>query len=102
MDPAEGRWEQAVLASLERRKRISRSSAPSGQQDIVHVRILVDRTGRVLSSTIERSRHIASLDEAALDLVRRSSPLPAPPASLADGALEFVVPVNYSITEARP
>lgn len=93
-------WERAVLESLERRKRYPPRARSEGLWDTVYMYIRVDRTGRVISSNIDRSRGIALLDRAALALVQRASPLPAPPASLHDSALEFVVPLDYSIEGA--
>jgi protein TonB len=95
------RWEEAVLQSLERRKRYPPDARSAGLEDIVYVRIRVDRSGKVLASSISHSHGLAGLDRAALDLVRRANPLPAPPDSLSDSALEFVVPLDYSLEEGR-
>jgi periplasmic protein TonB len=39
----------------------------------------------------------AAFDEAAIAMVRRSDPLPAPPALIADDGLSFTVPVIFRI-----
>lgn len=94
---AEQSWENLVLARLQRNKRYPGEAEAEGQEDAVYVRITVDRAGNVLASAIVHSRHFLALDNGALDLVRRSSPLPPPPASITSNTVQFVVPVNYFI-----
>lgn len=94
---AEQSWENLVLARLLRNKRYPGEAEAAGEEDVVYVRITVDRAGNVLDSAIVRSRHFLPLDNGALDLVRRSSPLPSPPASISSNTVQFVVPVNYFI-----
>lgn len=90
-------WEQAVLARLEKRKRYPAKAQRTGQQDTVYIQVVVDRLGRVMSSRIYRSQRVALLDAAALDLVKKSSPLPPPPATVEGDRVEFIVPVEYLI-----
>lgn len=96
-----GDWEQHVLAELARRKRYPAPARRAGMEDTVYVRIRVDRSGRVLSSAVAQSHRLDPLDAAALDLVRRTAPLPPPPPSVAGAEVEFVVPLTYSLAEAR-
>lgn len=90
-------WEAQILQRLEHKMRYPVRAQRAGAQDVIYVRITVDRMGRVLSAVIDQSKGISLLDTAALDLVRRSGPLPAPPSSLSDRELEFVVPLEYTL-----
>ena len=98
---AQNAWERAVLAELEKRKRYPTRAQRAGQQDTVYIRIVVDRAGRILSNTIYRSQQVDILDAAALDLVKESNPLPAPPAAVEGHSVEFIVPVEYLIRNSR-
>jgi protein TonB len=51
------------------------------------VSFAVDASGRVTSSRIARSSGSAELDRAALAMVQRASPLPAPPPELAGSSI---------------
>jgi periplasmic protein TonB len=98
---AEQTWEGLVLAELERRKSYPNAAKNNGEEDLVYVCIAVDTAGNVVRSTIVSSKHYALLDKAVLDLVRRASPLPPPPAQAVPGSMvEFVVPVEFFINRS--
>ena len=98
---AQQTWEGKVLAKLERLKRYPKESQSAGDQDRIMVTIRVDRAGNVITSSILRSRGLSALDAEVMALVRRCSPFPAPPASLRDADLTFVVPVEFSVARPR-
>lgn len=90
MSPA--RWQSRVNAHLNRHKRF-----PSGAkgQGVVAVRFAISPSGQVLSASVARSSGDAVLDSAAVDLVRRASPVPAPPPSIAQVRLGITVPISF-------
>jgi TonB family protein len=51
----------------------------------------------VLSTTIEKSSGDTAFDEAALAMVKRSDPVPAPPPLIADEGLSFTLPVIFRV-----
>jgi TonB family protein len=53
--------------------------------------------GHVISTSIEKGSGDAAFDEAALAMVRRSDPVPAPPPLIADEGLSFTVPVIFRV-----
>jgi len=55
----------------------------------------MDRDGRILSVRLERSSGFRALDEEALALPRRASPLPKPPEDVRGDPIELVVPVEF-------
>jgi len=57
----------------------------------------MDRGGRVLSASLERSSGFAELDREAMSLPNRAQPLPKPPEERAGDTLELVVPVEFFI-----
>lgn len=90
-------WEGRLLAHLERHKRYPSSAQRRRQQGVAQVRFVIDRNGTVLSYRLERSSGHAALDEESTDLLRRASPLPAPPPEIASDHMELVVPVEFTL-----
>lgn len=94
---AQQSWEGRVLARLEQKKRYPAEARRDGLEDTVYVRITIDRRGRVLASSIVRSRRYGVLDDAVRDLVRRADPLPALPDSMDVDQYTVTVPVDFYI-----
>jgi len=89
------RWQAQLLAHLERRKRYPREARARGEQGVAYVTFSIDRAGNVTSAGVARSSGVAALDQGALDMLRRASPVPAPPAEITQ--LTFTVPVQFAI-----
>ena len=83
-------WRGQVVAHLNGFK----PASPSGTGGTVRVAFSVDRNGRVLSASLAGSSGDGALDEAAVAMVRRASPVPAPPAELG-GRVSLAVPVRF-------
>jgi protein TonB len=85
-------WRSMLMALLNRRKRFP----PGGGRGTATVAFAIDRTGKVLSASLARSSGDAALDQEAVALARRISPVPAPPATLGHGGtILFAVPVRF-------
>jgi protein TonB len=59
--------------------------------------VTFDRLGHVVASSIAQSSGNAAYDQAALDMLRRSDPVPQPPPLVADQGLHFTLPVNFRV-----
>lgn len=86
-------WAKEVVAHLDRFKRYPVDKSNTAV-DIV-IAFSIDRFGRVGDVSIARSSGDVSFDDAAISMVRRASPLPAPPPKLADDGLSFSLPVGF-------
>ena len=93
-------WQRELVAQIERHKRFPVGA--TGQSGVARVAFSIDRSGRVRDVRIAASSGSATLDEAALDLIRRSQPFPEPPAALPEQNLSFVAPVRYLPPGRRP
>jgi periplasmic protein TonB len=94
------RWQKQLVAHLDRHKRYP---AGMGRRDIeVDVRFTIDRTGRLVSAVVTHGSGEAAFDEAALGMMHRSDPVPAPPSFILDDGLTFTVPVVFSAHGRRP
>jgi len=84
-------WRSMIMALLNRHKRIP----PGGGRGTATIAFAIDRTGHVLSARLARSSGEAALDQEAVALVRRVSPVPAPPANIGNGgSILLAVPVR--------
>jgi protein TonB len=61
------------------------------------VRFKVDRSGQVIASEVVKSSGSELLDEEALALLKRASPLPAPPGAIAEEMLDNVLPIYFGM-----
>ncbi|MEH6415974.1 energy transducer TonB family protein [Pseudomonas sp. CGJS7] len=98
LTPAPSQWQQRLLGHLQRYKRYPRQARRLHQQGVAEVGLTVDGDGRVLESRIARSSGYPSLDEEALAVVLRASPVPAPPAELGPPPLQVRVPIEFHIS----
>jgi protein TonB len=86
-----------LLAWLERHKRYPSEARSKRNQGTAMVWFVMDRQGRVQNCRLHKSSGFPVLDEAAVKMVERASPLPAMPKELPDQTLEVVVPVEFYI-----
>ena len=84
-------WRGALVAHLNRHKRYPGSG--SGTASVIFI---IDRSGEVLSAQLLRSAGHPRLDEEAVALAHRASPLPAPPSDLGQGSVTLTVPIRFS------
>lgn len=75
-------WQSRLVARLARYKRYPPGARLNGETGVVYVRFQVDNAGHVLSVELAQSSGFAELDNEVVSLVRRASPLPAPPAGM--------------------
>ena len=86
-------WKGAVLAALNRHKRYPGGGSGTGTAMIT---FSMNSSGQVTSARLLQSSGDRVLDDEAVALPRRASPLPPPPAELGGGAINLNVPVRFS------
>jgi TonB family protein len=89
-------WTKDLVAHLDRHKRYPKGLLKSVE---VSVRMTLDRLGHVVSVEIDKSSGDPAFDDAAIGMIKRSDPVPAPPPLVADEGLTFVLPVIYRKNE---
>jgi periplasmic protein TonB len=92
-------WERSMVMQLERHKRYP--SQAQGEQGVAILSFTIDHQGHLLSSRIVRSAGSAILDAAALAMLSRAEPFPAPPPGIADELLSITVPIRYGSSAKR-
>lgn len=88
-------WRRDLVMYLNKHKRYPAKAREERRHGVVNVAFAMDRTGRVLHATVAKSSGSDVLDQAALDILEKASPLPVPPVARVGDTLELVVPVNY-------
>jgi TonB family protein len=88
-------WEKELAAHFNRFKRYPADRAMQSAEVIVG--FVLDRLGHVVSARIVKGSGDASFDEAAMAMLRRSDPVPAPPSAIPDANLSFTVPVDFRV-----
>lgn len=88
-------WQSSVQRHIARRQKYPAGAERRREKGFVTVRFTIDREGNVRSATIAGSSGFASLDQAGLDLIYASSPLPRPPEGLPDWGLTIGMPLEY-------
>ncbi|MBR1250957.1 energy transducer TonB [Bradyrhizobium sp. AUGA SZCCT0169] len=92
-------WQKELISHLDKHKKYPKDRSQQAAE--IAVRFTLDRMGRVLSVSIEKGSGDAAFDEAALSMVRRSDPVPAPPPLIADEGLSFTVPVIFRVKSKK-
>lgn len=91
------RWQARLSAWLNRHKRYPSGPKRKGEEGTVQVAFTIDPSGRVTSSRVTRSSGNPEFDKAALDMLRRASPVPAPPKEIAKASMPIAVPVVFNL-----
>jgi TonB family protein len=88
-------WGQKVSAYFKLHKRFpdGKNRQKSGT---VKVKIVLSRLGHVMSVGVVRSSGDVAFDDAAISMIRRSDPVPRPPAALTDDQIPFTLDVDFS------
>jgi TonB family protein len=88
-------WEKELAAHFNKFKRYpAERSAQSAQ---VTVSFSLDSMGHITASRLVKSSGDAAFDQAALDMLKRSDPVPAPPPLVVDQGLSFTLPVIFHV-----
>jgi protein TonB len=86
-------WKSELVAQLNRHKRYPSGATGTGTATIAFT---LNRSGEVTSARLVGSSGDSALDQEALALPRRASPLPAPPAGLPGTSFALNVPIRFS------
>jgi periplasmic protein TonB len=86
-------WGRKISAYFELHKRYPVNKSKSTN---VKVSLVLNRRGNVVSVDVAQSSGDAAFDEAAVSMIRRSDPVPPPPAGLTDDQFNFSLDVKFT------
>ena len=88
------KWAQQISAYFELHKRYPKTDKIKAAK--VKVSLVLNRLGHVVSLAVAETSGDPLFDEAALDMIRRSDPVPRPPATLTDDTFAYNLDVNFN------
>jgi periplasmic protein TonB len=94
---ATARYEQLLVAWLEKHKKYPGRAKRLRIEGEGILRILIDRTGQTQQVNLAQRTGNRLLDKAALDMAQRANPFPPMPENDPRGKLEFMVPVAFML-----
>jgi TonB family protein len=86
-------WARQISAYFELHKRYPKVS--HAKEAKVKVALVLNRLGHVVQLSLAQSSGDPLYDEAAMDMIRRSDPVPRPPAALTDDNFSYSLDVNF-------
>lgn len=90
-----GDWRKKVSKAFAKNHIYPRSAIAREIEGRARVQIIISRAGEVLDYEIIESSGENVLDKAIPRLMKRVTPLPTPPNSLANSDLTFVIPITW-------
>lgn len=91
------RYAAQLTAALRRRLRYPETARGGGVSGVATIRFTLERSGRIISSSLVRSTGSAVLDQAALAAAQPGSTLPAAPDAIQQQHLTFAVPLRFNL-----
>lgn len=88
-------WHGDVIAHINRHKRFPARARDQSRSGIVSISFSMDRGGRVLHAEVAKSSGFDVFDSAAIEMLKRASPLPVPPDVMEGESFDFIVPINF-------
>jgi len=88
-------WEKQLVVHLARYRTYPTIAA--NQKAQVTLSFVLDPSGHVVSATVAKSSGEAAIDQAALTMMQRADPVPAPPASVVSKGLSFSLPIVFTL-----
>jgi len=88
-------WQRSIAKAIAENQTYPRSALRRQLEGTAKVKITIDRSGTISNfEMVEATGHDA-LDRTVPKLMERLSPLPAPPSSLGDDNLTFILPLAW-------
>ncbi|MDG1995867.1 MAG: TonB family protein [Emcibacteraceae bacterium] len=90
-------WQKEVTKKIAKKQTYPRAALRKELEGRISVEINVDREGNIVAHSVKQSSGHDVLDREVPKLMKRVSPLPVPPADVADSQLTMVVPLAWAL-----
>ncbi|MDG1709261.1 MAG: TonB family protein [Emcibacteraceae bacterium] len=90
-------WQKEIAKKIAKKQTYPRAALRKELEGRVSVEINVDREGNILAHSVTQSSGHDVLDREVTKIMKRVSPLPTPPADVADSQLTMVVPLAWAL-----
>jgi protein TonB len=88
-------YDARLNAWLQKHQEYPRRAKLRRQEGVATLYFVIDRGGHVLDFRVEKGTGYKLLDEEVINMVKRASPMPAPPESITGETLEYRIPVVF-------
>jgi len=94
-------YQGLLAAHLNKFKKYPNKSIIANEEGVAFVRISIDESGNLISAHLLKGSGFAALDDEALALFNRATPLPKPPQDLLKGhsSISFTLPLDFNIQQ---
>lgn len=90
-------WQKAVALHLNKHKKYPSDARSQGHEGVASVSFVIDRSGRVISTHLDKSSGSALLDQEAIEVFARASPFPTPPSDVPNVTFSFTQAIYFNI-----
>ncbi|EBF5696297.1 energy transducer TonB [Campylobacter jejuni] len=96
-------YQALLMAHLTKFKKYPQEAIMQKQEGVVRIRVSIDESGNVLSKELKKSCPYAALNDEALSLFKRASPLPKPPKEMLKNGdkISFVMPIYKTALQIK-
>ncbi len=95
-----GQYGNTLGRAIAKHKSYPKIAQMRGWQGECLLDLKIDSSGNVISASVKQSSGHESLDNQALEMVRKASPFPAPPEALRGRSFNITVPVSFKLENA--
>lgn len=100
INDAKAQYGSTLGRAIAKHKSYPKIAQMRGWQGECLLDLKIDSSGNVLSANVKESSGHESLDNQALEMVRKASPFPAPPEALRGRSFNITVPVSFKLEGA--
>jgi len=97
IDAARNNYGSLLGREFAKHRQYPRIAQMRGWQGTVRVQLEIDASGSITSTSVSESSGFEVLDNQALEMVKKASPLPPPPEVLRNRAFSIMVPVTFRL-----
>ena len=90
-------YRKSLHLHLKKHQRYPSEARSRGQQGTVVIQFSIDRTGKMVEHSLQKSSGNPRLDDEALAAIERASPFPLPPDEEPGEALKYSMPIQFKI-----
>jgi protein TonB len=90
-------WHKSLSHHLNKHKKYPHEARKSGDEGVAAVSFTLDRSGKVISSHLDKSSGSDLLDKEAIEVLSRASPFPPPPSDVPNLTINLTLPIQFRI-----
>jgi periplasmic protein TonB len=90
-------WQKSLVFHLNKHKKYPHEARKNGHEGVASVSFTLDRSGKVISSHLDKSSGSDLLDEEAIEVLNRASPFPTPPSDVPNLTINLSLPIQFRI-----